>query len=375
MADISKIQIESGVYDIKDETARSKINIVASPKSYQNRKYLFVGDSYAVGYQGSGVDNIEGFFTKVKNDLNLTGQIVCANGYGFLGMNNNLTWKSLLQSTTINNKETFTDIIICGGMNDRATDENMDSAMADLFSYLETNFTNAIIHVGCVGRYAKTTDENIRNMIRIGSLYKVITTKYGHKYIDNSELILHNMSWFISDNIHPNTYGENQLAFGIKQYITNGRITRLMNVNNLENQNVDSITPASGISLSNFGTYSIINESDVTFYFSGAIAFTEPVTFNNNQDVKIGDFTSSYLCGSPDQQGLCVVVPGYVYSTNEVNGSHFVKVDFRVHNTANGELYMNFFTISDDGGFRSLTITEISFPYGVLSGRANSHYC
>ena len=377
MADISKIQIESGIYDIKDIIARNELNKIIPPKSFQNRKYLLIGDSYAVGYQGSGVSNIEGFFTKVVNDLNLTAQIVCANGYGFIGMSSGLTWVNLLQNTTISNKETFTDVIICGGMNDRDIDINIENAMIDCFNYIHTNFPNAIIHVGCVGRYAKqSNDQNIINMRRIAELYRVITIAYGNKYIDKSEYLLHNMSYFINDDIHPNTNGEKQLAYGIKQYIVNGVINDIRNINELNGYQRDTIEAEANINLTNFEMYSWINENETTVGVSGVISFSNAITLSNLTDIKLGNITNSYLCGAPYNQGFSGMIIGYVFSPNQITDSNFAKITFRIYNNGKNELHLIAFTLLDDGNIlNNISITEISLILGNINFTIDNKMC
>lgn len=353
----------------------TKVTNILSPQNYKTKKYLLVGDSYAVGYQGAGLDNIEGFYTKLVNRLNLNAQIVCANGYGFLGINSNLKWQDLIQNTTIPNKDTFTDIIIAGGMNDRATDEVFETAMLTTFNYLKTNFPNANIHVACVGKYAKSTTQNLVNMRRAARIYKTITIRNGHKYVDGSEFLLHNMSWFISDNIHPNTNGETQLSYGFEQYIVNGQITNFMSITSLSDFQTDTIIPASDINL-DLGIYSAINGDVVNWFFSGQINFENNITINNLSDIVIGNLSNSYICGSANNQGLNEYVEGYVYcSTQQYNNSPFVKVGFRLYNDNNNDIHLKAFTVSDDGNYKQLVINQITFPYGAIKCNVSSRYC
>ena len=341
----------------------------------KNKKFLFVGDSYARGYQGEGQEYIEGYFNKVVNALDLDAQIVCANGYGFMGLNNNLLWKDLLINTTINNKESFTDIIVCGGMNDRNTDANFKIYMDEFFDYVETNFPNAEIHVGCVGRYKSSTESNLDAMRKVSRLYRINTVQRGHKYIEGSELILHNMNWFISDNVHPNTDGEKQLAYGIEQYIENGNINDVMVVSNSGVFQQDTIEPSSGISLSNFSCYSYINKDITTWLFTGQINFVSNVSLSNLTTITIGQLTNSYVCSSNYNQGLNEVVDGYVYSTTQINGSNFVKVKFRLFNDNNNNIKLTSFSVMDNGNLLNLTINQIAFPYGAIKCEINSHFC
>lgn len=58
MPDISKIQLENTVYDIKDVTARNSIETINNQiKNYEdlfnntNNKFCIVGDSIAEGYR------------------------------------------------------------------------------------------------------------------------------------------------------------------------------------------------------------------------------------------------------------------------------------------------------------------------------------
>ena len=395
--DISKIRLENETYNIKDETARNDINslsdkfndlkteadkntndlIKLKPLSkVQNRKFLFVGDSYAVGYQGAGQDNIQGYFDKVKNRYNLNAQIIAENGYGFLGINNNLKWINLIQNANIQNKDSFTDILICGGMNDRATDEVMENSMNELFTYLENNFINAIIHIGCVGRYKKSSEQNLINMRKIAKIYKTFTIRRGHKYIDNSELILHRGGWFINDDIHPNENGEKQLAYGIEQYLINNKITSFLDISNSDDFMSDTILPAEGINTNNIMQYSRINENNVTISFAGTIQFNNAININNLTDIIIGEISDSYLTGSASNQGLSEYIIGYVYSTTQVNNSNFVKVGFRIYNDSNNNLHLIAFTVLDEGNLlNNLNITEISFPYGAITLQVDTHYC
>jgi hypothetical protein len=184
------------------------------------------------------------------------------------------------------------------------------------------------------------------------------------------------MGWFINDHIHPNTQGELQLAQGIKQYIINGEIDNFMNISNMDLQQADTITPAnSNITLELF-VYSLINKNITTLYFEGNINFTTPITIDNLSDIIIGQITDSYMCGSAYGQGLDAYIEGYVWTPNDTyNNSNAIKVGFRIYNDNNNNIHLKSFTVSDDGGFRSLTISLISFPYGTLKFDINSKYC
>ena len=362
--------IQGDVSDLETSVASIK-----APRQYLNKKYLFIADSYATGYQGAGVPTIDGFCDKAIYDLGITGQVVCADGYGFLGMSNTHSWETLLSNTTIADKDTFTDVYILGGMNDRADEAPLATAMVSLFNYIKTNFPNAEIHVGHVGRYAKSTDANLLANRKTMSIYKYYTIKCGHKYINSAELLLHNMSWFISDGIHPNTNGQTQLAFGLEQYIVNGEITQFMSVSNLTDYQTDTLTTTDSNATLGFNIYSNMDKDTVNLYIDGKIDYDTAITINNLTDLKIGDLTNSYVCGSPYNQGIDEYITGFCYCTTTYQGSNVIKVGFRLYNNSNNELRMKAFTVSDDGNFKSLSVTQIMFPYGSIHCSASSRYC
>ena len=327
-----------------------------------NKKYLLIGDSYATGYQGEGIPAIEGFFTKVVNDLGLTAQIVAANAYGFAGMGDNHKWLTLLQNTTINNKDTFTDIIICGGMNDQTLATTLEYNMNELFTYLRTNFINATIHVGMIGKYrwnsSVTSLVNIKKTIKN---YKRYCTKYGVKFIDNSNNILHNTRYFISDNIHMNENGEKQLAYCIEQYIINGKINDISNVESEEIVQTDTFVPASGVTWSST-FFSSISNNTASLYFQGNFNLDPSITMNNLDTITLGQLTNSYITGSANFAGIDTLIDGYVYA----NDNNAYKVTFRIFNDENNNLKLKVFSVRDNGGYPALTISLISFPYGVV---------
>ena len=356
-----------------DNDLNNKINQI---EIFQNRKYLFVGDSYATGYQGENVDPIEGYFTKVKNKFNLNAQIIAHNGSGFLGMNNNNKWITWLTNETIPNKETFTDVIICGGMNDSDNSTDLRNAMEECINYIKNNFPNALIHIGCVGRYKEGTNAQLERVRKVDRLYKIIATQNGCKYIDGSFLLLHHRDWYIStDNIHPNTSGESQLAYGIEQYLINGEIVDFCDITSAFDYKTDTITPATGVTMTPY-IYSSIDKNTCTLFFSGDITFTTHVNMSNLTDVIIGKLSSSYICSSSNNQGISEFVTGYVYSVNTINNSHFVKVSARLYNDSYNNLHLKFFTVKDDGNIlNNIEISQFSMPYGTLRLSCDSRMC
>ena len=354
-----------------------KINQINNKLILMNsKKYLFVGDSYATGYQGSGIEHIEGYFTKVKNDLNLDSQIVADEGYGLIGLNGNLKWKDLIQNTTINNKETFTDIIICGGMNDKDYIDNIPTAMTELVTYLKTNFINATIHFGMVGKFKQNGSESELTKIReLKRAYNINSVVNKCKYIENSNLILHNIDWFISDNVHPNTTGQNQLAYCIKQYILNNHINDLMAISSNMDYEVDVITPSENVDLEYFQMYSYINKNNTGIIIAGLINFPNNLAVYDNTDFIIGKLTKSYLCASAYTQGLYFQTNVQLKVNGTINGADYCRMAVRLYNDKENNLHMKFINDLDNGNHLvQLSVNRITF-YGTVSTIIDSNLC
>ena len=367
--------IESDINTINNTTIPAITAEIEKIKDYKERKYLFVGDSYATGYQGEGEDPIVGFYNRVITDLGLTAQVVAHNGAGFLGLSNINKWEDWLTTDYIPDKDTFTDVFICGGMNDTGDSAILKPAIISCINYVKTNFPNATIHIGCIGRFREGTNAQLERVRKVDRIYKMTATANGCKYIDGSFLLLHHRDWYISDNIHPNSDGENQLAYGIEQYIINGEITDFMDITSSLDFSGDTFTPAEGVTADVYA-YSYLNKNVATLYFSGNITFTENVTISNLSDIVIGKLTSSYICSSANNQGIGQIVTGYVYSVNEINSSHVVKVNARLYNDSYNNIHLKFFTVMDNGGLLSdVVINLFSIPYSSDTLSCGSRYC
>ena len=166
MADISKIQIQNGVYNIKDETARNSINTIndqitdINNRLNQTKKYVFMGDSYGDGYSPDG--NTTSWINLLVQKLGLTsGQYISTHqgGYRFAYSSSDYNYISLLNALTDDND--LTDMYVCGGYNDMTSSENDILLGIQNFNTLfRQKFPNAKLHIGFIGWGA--TGERVR---------------------------------------------------------------------------------------------------------------------------------------------------------------------------------------------------------------------
>lgn len=185
------------------------------------KRYIFIGDSY-----GAQADS---WIDYVINNLGLTlgsnAFKVAQASTGFIGdpnLSGDYTWKTLLTnaSGTITNHDTITDIIICGGANDRTySDSQLLTAMTAFVDYVNTEYPNAKIHLGMIAR-----TKNISWLGQIattGVRYRNNATACGINFIINSTAIWGGLNNF-NDNLHPNATATRNIATAISVYILSG---------------------------------------------------------------------------------------------------------------------------------------------------------
>ena len=187
------------------------------------RKFLFIGDSYGTGDNELG-QHTTSWTTLVPQYLGLTVGTNClTNSVNGSGFNAGYGFKTQLQdlSSTVPDVNTITDIVIVGGYNDKDSSvEQIDSKMAECFSYAKTTYPNAQIMLACVG-WSKVYLNRQANVINSLTAYTGCG-KYGVKYLKNTEYILHDYSLFSDDSYHPNQNGQNELSKYLAEAIISG---------------------------------------------------------------------------------------------------------------------------------------------------------
>jgi hypothetical protein len=289
MADISKIQIQDGVYNIKDQIARTEIQKIQQA----NKKYIFLGDSYGTGQNELGEQSTP-WTTLVPQYLGLTAQNYITNSSNGSGFKNGKTFLVQLQEVeqTITNKNEITDIVIVGGYNDKNyTVTEILASMNTFFSYAKTTFPKADLKLGCVGW---SRNYNVRQSISNRSLVAYTQCgSFGCQYLHNTQYILHDYSLFSNDKYHPNQNGQNELS----KYLTEAILSGSCNVVR------GFITPTYNAS-SNVTKYDLgyILESQVNenIYLMANIGFLKTTAQNlgNRTVVPLIEFSDGLILGS-----------------------------------------------------------------------------
>lgn len=228
-------QINQEINDINKEL----VNI----SNVKNRNVILLGDSWGAGF-GAGVYTT-GWCEYFKNmSMAKTTQYFAVNSYGFIG--NNLKFIDLLKnniSKITTPLEQITDVIVCGGLNDKSnTIENIIAAITEFTTYTKLIMPNANIYIGVVGN-TQRADFSIANTIipayTNGALYN------GCIPLQDTEYACTRYKWY-ADEIHYTAQGYKKVA----EAIYTAWITGSANVNfpytSTELEKSENVTTISG---------------------------------------------------------------------------------------------------------------------------------
>ena len=201
--------------------------------SFTDRNILFVGDSYTNGGNISG----KKWYETMCDTINPGHYYVSTVGSEGFGLTCAKHYKDRIQDFIDNNSaaicQSITDLFITGGYNDITnTITDIQSAsnnpynMEKCVELIRQHFPNATIYIGYFARTAldkaNGSRHNIINIERTATAYREGARWLGCKYIDRSEIMLHDYRLFDSDNVHPNQDGHNFLGHYVAQWFMNG---------------------------------------------------------------------------------------------------------------------------------------------------------
>ena len=205
-------------YTIQDKRVDGLVNIV--------KKCIIIGDSYGDGYSPDG--QTTSWSAQLKNALSSKYNEIITTTLGGTGFILNISlqksFKTLLEEVQLSDPQNVTDIIVCGGWNDTGyTADVLDEAINTFMTYAKATYPNALITVGMIGC-------DMNNNAKILSLIDIVCKcysnvgKYGARYIENSETILHSRQQMSSDRYHPNQQGQNDLFSKILNFLKGGGV-------------------------------------------------------------------------------------------------------------------------------------------------------
>lgn len=246
-------------------------NIYKELQDKTNKKIILITDSY--GEQNTDEDITTFFYDIFKTNMGLTQDVNFFHGeHSGDGFGNNGFLTQLTNVVTnLTDKNSISDVLVCGGWNDSdttqpyGTDEAFNSGISAFNNYVKTNLPNAkvtIAHISWGDPYITHTNTIFEQMPTSLRRYKEASNKYGWRYLTGTENILHyyNEDFWQSDGNHPSQDGQTLLGNEITRAFTTGST-------NIFRLHAGTLS-GSGISeFINYGTLYALNNGDVTELF------------------------------------------------------------------------------------------------------------
>lgn len=332
--------------------------LIQHTENNRNRYYLFIGDSYA-NRENSWVDRVARLLSLTSDDFTA----LRISGSGFLKDNYNYgTFQENMENADIPDKSIVTDIIVCGGANDRSfTQTEVDSAIGAFCTSAKTNYPNAQVYIGMIAWSVKPSEYEALNTMFVA--YS-LCNKYGAIYLNGVEHALHRGFASFEDEFHPNDNGQAYLAKAIYQAYKSGYYDETLV---FRNQSFGSSGASSAITENtingNFDIYHSGHDDVINIKKRSYLAGT----FNVNTWYNLGTLYNTFIFGSLQTDSNFDFVS---YARNaSTNAYEFVKLEIRIYRT-DGMTPSN---TTVQFRFLSPTATKVSELYiGACQLRLNS---
>ena len=259
---------------------------VATINQKLNKKYIFIGDSYNTTDTPAGGVPIVPWSHYLSSYLGIPEGQYYNSGVSGAGWVNGTTFQAQLEtlagSMTSDVKNSITDIVVLGGIND-PSNADIYTAISDFASYVTSNFPNAMITIGCIS-WAKgeTNRANLRGKFQV---YNNMAVRKNIRVLDNIFTSYHNYLHYQPDG-HPNSAGSQTIAYFVANALKGGE----NNVKWTKNGNISNTGNTLGITADTIGTFQE--------FFSGDKENIK-INFNNtiNCNVNITTDGSVYIVG------------------------------------------------------------------------------
>lgn len=202
------LQLQNDVAQLQTDVPAAALEAVTN----QNRRYILIADSYAYSTTGGG----ETFLDLFKNTLGLDAahyQEVFMGGAAFYHPTPGRNYLGLLQSLSVTDPDTITDIWVIGGSNDanNATLAQEQSEMIAFKTYVDATYPNARIVLAPVGlTFTVQGMNNFENVL--AKCWLDWAGWHGFTVIPRAEYILRDTEYLDTDLIHPTADGVYAIA-------------------------------------------------------------------------------------------------------------------------------------------------------------------
>lgn len=186
-------------------------------------RIIFIGDSYAV----SMADAPTPYPDIVANALGLVANdsyyVSAEGGASWEGVDWRKSFLELLQliEDDVEDKDSITKIIVCGGVNDNiSTLSGIYTGASSFMTYAKATYKNAKVYAGMIGW--NTSSATRRNIMTISYPGYMNLGAYGIGVIDNAFMAMHDYRYFASDGTHPTQAGANAIGYMLTSFLISG---------------------------------------------------------------------------------------------------------------------------------------------------------
>lgn len=354
--DIDDISIIECSDSLVAELIKSNVNT--------NKKYVFVGDSYLEGYNPDG--NVTSWGNLVKSYLELSDSQVVMSYLGGSSFAGSKPFTNLINKLT--NDNTVTDVVICGGFNDRTFNRTqIKTGMVAFKNAVISKFPNAKIHLGFIGW--SSNPEYLYSLYNTFINYKWCSNELGIEMFSGCEYSLHNyFNMFSTDKIHPNLTGQESIARNLVNCILNGSCDVKYTYSSIGFVASGDCTEITG-STSNLST--IINNDIVQVSSQGRIIFNInniSYTASGTLDIEVATLTNGHIIGNN-------------YKINSIPVQLIIHGDSKYYNATgiiifrNGKMYISFALVNNENNNYQDFVSLDEIQMLAFSGCLDTMFC
>lgn len=292
--------------------AQNDIDGLQRFNQFQDTKLLCIGDSYGMKISDNWPYWLAQHMGLDSNHITN----MCTGNAGFVGNPGFQTFYEQLQNAP-GDKSTYTHILIVGGFNDAYRSDGTQANLYDIEvqmrnckAYIEANYPNAKVYIGCPAAVCNANDPVTAAAMRgsigvIRNMYSFVGAEMGWAYMDGCAYALHDTDYLdLTDVVygcvfHPNSQGNRQLARCIQSYIAGGDYYQANNHNIV-------FTPQTGVTVGGSPEPITENiENDVVeICETGPLEFNfaTPLAYNIIGSVKLGEVNHACLFPGNDDR-------------------------------------------------------------------------
>lgn len=333
------INNEATIRQQADYLINTRLSQLLDPLS----RIIFVGDSYGVTPSTSDnfVENFKQFY-----DYDETSCINASEGGVGFCLSEPYTYLHALQSVSVNEHNTISDIVVVGGYNDMDRgDLTITTARATSFiNYCKTEYPNANVHYIYAGVYRDTTPIATRqNIIDNVDKYLNDISLSGIKVHQRVDSVLFPFECVNpTDHVHPTTLGAERLANAVHESLTGKVYTNSFNATFSTN----AVTSETSV---------LVYQEDFTlFSFEGMFNINSSFTNGDGVELEVGTYTSNLLSIYSDAS-FWVDVPCnaiFHYGSNFYSASATLRL-------ANGKLVLRDINLVGDTGWITGVLSDV----------------